>query len=92
MAKTYKKPDYLEQIIAITLLSVPEFREAAGLPPLALSRGETCATIAAVSGLTRQRINFIEQNALRKIRAYLTLHPYLLNTKTNTENDNTPTL
>lgn len=92
MAKTYKKPDYLEQIIAITLLSVPEFREAAGLPPLALSRGETCATIAAVSGLTRQRINFIEQNALRKIRAYLTLHPYLLTTENNTETDNTPAL
>lgn len=75
MAKPRKLSAYLEQCIAISLLSVPEFREKAGLLPRTRGIGDTCATIAAVSGLSRQRVNFIEQRALLKIRAAWNRHP-----------------
>lgn len=57
----------LEDAITITLLSVPEFREKAGLPPRD-EAGETLQTIARALGMTRERIRQIEAKALIKIR------------------------
>ena len=58
----------LEDAIAITLLSVTEFREKAGLPPLLPGCGETLHTIGRVVGMSRERIRQIEAKALIKIR------------------------
>lgn len=57
----------LEDAITITLLSVPEFRKKAGLPPRD-EAGETLQTIARALGMTRERIRQIESKALIKIR------------------------
>lgn len=57
----------LEDAITITLLSVPEFREKAGLPPRDES-GETLQNIARVLGMSRERVRQIEAKALIKIR------------------------
>lgn len=57
----------LEDAITITLLSVPEFREKAGLPPRDES-GETLQNIARALGMSRERVRQIESKALIKIR------------------------
>lgn len=57
----------LEDAITITLLSVPSFREKAGLPPREES-GETLQNIARVLGMSRERVRQIEAKALIKIR------------------------
>ncbi len=56
-----------EDAITITLLSVPEFREKAGLPPREES-GETLQNIARALGMSRERVRQIESKALIKIR------------------------
>ena len=58
----------LEDAIAITLLSVPEFREKAGLPESLPGCGETLHTIGRVVGMSRERVRQIEAKALIKIR------------------------
>ena len=57
-----------EDAITITLLSVPEFREKAGLPPRMPGCGDTLQNIARVLGLSRERVRQIEAKALIKIR------------------------
>lgn len=57
----------LEDAITITLLSVPEFREKAGLLPREES-GETLQNIARVLGMSCERVRQIEAKALIKIR------------------------
>lgn len=57
----------LEDAITITLLSVPDFREKAGLPPREES-GETLQNIARALGMSCERVRQIEAKALIKIR------------------------
>lgn len=57
----------LEDAITITLLSVPEFRKKAGLPPRD-EAGETLQNIARALGMSRERIRQIEAKALIKLR------------------------
>ncbi len=57
-----------EDAITITLLSVPEFREKAGLPPRMPGCGDTLQTIGTLLGMSRERVRQIEAKALIKIR------------------------
>lgn len=67
----------LEDAITITLLSVPEFREKAGLPPRE-EAGETLQTIARALGMSCERVRQIEAKALVKIRRAVLDKPGLL--------------
>ena len=63
-----------EQAIAITLLGCAEFRARAGLPPRNTRRPESFALLAAVAGVSRQRISQVYQRAIRKLSHALHNH------------------
>lgn len=59
-----------EQAIAVALLSVPEFRSRAGLPPMPCG-GDSEEVVATIMGVSRIQLFRITQTALRKMRRAL---------------------
>lgn len=57
-----------EQAIMLSLLSVPEFRKRAGLPPREYGQGEKLEVIAALLGISKGRVVQIQNCALEKCR------------------------
>lgn len=71
MKKSLQREREREQAIAVALLSVPEFRHRAGLPPMPCG-GDPEEVVAAIMGVSRIQLFRITQNALRKMRRALT--------------------
>lgn len=71
---TRKRARQQEQAIMLALLSVPEFRAKAGLPPLSAD-GDDAETLAMLLDCTPGRVRQIIQSSIDKLRMALLSRP-----------------